>query len=368
MKRWRRTALALACLGAVAAAATVTAGASAAPQAGIKISFANSVNSVAIFKQVGDGVVRAAKKAGFELKAYDNKFDGPAALDNARLMVQDKPDVIIEYNLVQDMGTAVSNILEQSKVPCVAINAPTAGCAWANLSNRDAGTATGPIVAKEAMKRGWKASDTVVLLLQLAGGGTEINDSVAYFYITAARTMGLAPATRSQIGPSTTKLGSNLIQIDGKAALEPAYDATKNILQTIGKDKHLIVFGVNDDSALGAWRAITQAGRQQSTLIAGLGATTEGVKQLRTNPQWVAQADVFLDFWGQFAVAMAAAVKDGKTPPALTRFPQTVMTKATVGQYYKAGQKIAYHLPPLHPSAAYLKPYLKVFGNVEGVS
>lgn len=65
---------------------------------------------------------------------------------------------------------------------------------------------------------------------------------------------------------------------------------------------------------------------------------------------------------------MAMAVHDGKKPPALTRFPQTVLTKTTVDQHYRKGQKIAYHLPPLHPSAAYLKPYLKVFGNVEGVS
>ena len=46
----------------------------------------------------------------------------------------------------------------------------------------------------------------------------------------------------------------------------------KQELTVLPKDRHLVVFTQNDDSALGAWRAITQAKREDDTMIIGQGA------------------------------------------------------------------------------------------------
>lgn len=341
---------------------TATAGSvPATNESEITASFANATNAVPIFAQVGAGVESAAEEAGIPLRSYDNNLDGAVALDNARLMVQDDPQLIIEYNLVQDSGTAIGQIFSEAGIPCVAINAPTPGCAYVNLSNKEIGIDTAEIVGAAAEDKGWTADDTTVLLLQLASSGPEINDCVAFFYTTIAPLLGMEEVDRDDITVQTTNVGDDMVQVDGGAALESAYTATKDALQTIPEGNHLIIYGVNDDSALGAWRAVTEANRQDDTLIAGLGATAEGIDELRTNPSWVAQGDVFLDYWGQYAVATGISIIGGATAPEVTPLPQTVLTKENVDDYYDVGSASAKALPPLVPDNEYLRDALGTF-------
>jgi ribose transport system substrate-binding protein len=78
----------------------------------------------------------------------------------------------------------------------------------------------------------------------------------------------------------------------------------------------------NDDSARGALLAAHQAGRASDTLGASAGADTAAIEQLRTNPAWVAEGDPSVALWGKYLFAMAQAVADGVTPPALTVAPR----------------------------------------------
>src|SRR5260370_36283099 len=100
----------------------------------------------------------------------------------------------------------------------------------------------------------------------------------------------MTKATPASITARTTTIGKlpSGIQVDGKAALEPTYAVVKTTLILIPKDRHLVVFTNTDDSAVGAWRAIVQAGRQRNTLIIGQTASPIGLQNLRTNPAWVA--------------------------------------------------------------------------------
>ena len=128
-------------------------------------------------------------------------------------------------------------------------------------------------------------------------------------------------------------------------------------------------YTVNDDSTIGAWRAITQAHRENNTLVAGLGGDKDGLTQLRTNPHWVAEGDVFVYFWGEYLMAMGVAMLQGAKPPALTISPQTVLTKENISRYYKPGMFTAKVLPRLPAVDRYLaKPgILQKFHNIEGL-
>ena len=71
---------------------------------------------------------------------------------------------------------------------------------------------------------------------------------------------------------------------------------------------------------------------------------------------------MFLDFWGQYGLAVGIAVSAGATPPAVTPFPQTVLTKDNVGDYYDEGLSLAKALPPLVADNEYLRNALQAFG------
>lgn len=331
--------------------------------------FANVSESGPIFVQLGEGVKKAAEVAGIKLKVYNNNFDGPTALRNAKLMVQDKPDLIIEYNGVEGVGKSIQEVFGKANIPSIAVNIPVPGSQWFNLNNMQLGIDTGNLVAKLAKEKGWKADNTTVLLVQSATAGYEVNNCVRYFYTTVAKEMGMKEVAPESIVPTTTKVGEHLVQVDGKANLEDSYTAVKNVLQTIPASRNILLYTVNDDSSLGAWRAIVDANRKDSTLIAGLGGSKEGVTQLRTNPQWVAEGSIFMDKWGEYLMAMGVAILNGAKPPEITASPQIVLTKENVDKYYPGGSFEAKMLPAMPTQNEYLKPtgILQKFNNIEGL-
>lgn len=335
------------------------------------IDYANGSSSGAIGVTIRDGMKSAATKLGVKYNAFENNGDGPTGITNARLMIQEQPDLIIEYNLAEGVGPALGKQLTNSKIPCLSVNVQTPGCPWINLSNKVSGQGAGDIIGKEAVKRGWTANDTTVVVLQCSTCGVEINDSPRYFYLTVAQQMKMPTYAPSQITAQTTTLGQNLYQVDDQdLSIDKAYTAVQQALQSIPASRHLLVFGVNDDASIGAWRAIDAAGRGKNTLIGGLSGLPEGLQQLRTNPQWVAEGSLFLPFWGEYTMAMAVAMLQGATPPALTPYPQITMDKTTVNKYYPNGSNEATLLPALTADNQYLAKsgVLQFFNNVDGLT
>ena len=368
----RRTLLqGLAALGLAAPAASLVGGAPAPAFAAKEyfFDFANILESGELFKQMGDGIENAAKVAGIRMKRYNNNNDGPTTINNARLMIQDKPDLILEYTGVEGIGAALKKMFGDEKIPFIAINIPIPGGHWFNLVNKEIGTDTANVVAAAAKAKGWSAADTTVLIVQGSQYGSEVNDCVRYFYVTIAKNMpGMEQIEPSGITALTTTIGKSGIQVDGKATLENSYTAVKNALQTLPADRHILLYSINDDSVLGAWRAITESKREANTLVAGLGGSIAAFKELRSNPQWVAEGSVFTTHWGEYLIARGVAIMNGVTPPALTKSPQAVLTKETVDKYYDADGKVKL-LPPLVAENMYLEDtgVLQKFGNIEGL-
>jgi len=362
-----RRGLVIVVVGCVAVALLATTGATARSQKAYTFAYANVSDQSPLFKTVGDLMVKDGKKVEITVKRFNNNFDGPTALNNAQLMVQQRPDLIIDWTGVESIGASVGQVFKRGKVPCIAVNQKIPGCPWFNLVNRDLGIGAANIVVPILKKKGWTAKDTTLLLVAFPGAGAEVNSNSRYFYARVSQAIpGMAKATPTSITDKTTNIGSlpNGIQIDGKGSLEPTYTATKSTLQILPKDRHIVIFTINDDSALGAWRAVTQAGRQKNTLIIGQGADADGLKNLRTNPSWVAEGSVFFEFWHEYLLAMGVAVLNGAKPPPLTLAPQTVLSKQTVDKYYKGNKpRVA---PPLPAQDRYLikTGILQKFGNI----
>lgn len=333
--------------------------------------YANLLQSGALFVAIGDGVSSAADKAGIKLKKYNNEYpSAEIALRNTKLMVQDKPDVIIDYNAVSGIGDSIGKQFNDANIPCIAVNVPIKGCAWYNLVNKEIGTDTANVVIPIMKSKGWTGSDTVVILLQSAAAGTEVNDCIRYFYVTTSHALpGFTQANPADITAQTTKIGESGWQLEGGGKLDSSYTAVKNALQAIPASKHIVLYSINDDSVLGGWRAISEAHRESNSLVAGLGSDEESRNQLRTNPQWVGEGELFPSMWGEYLMAMAVAIKKGKKAPELTKSPQVVMTKDTVDKYFKPGSDQPISLPTLAPEDQYLKDVgiLQKFNNIQGL-
>jgi ribose transport system substrate-binding protein len=332
--------------------------------------FANVLEFSELFKQFGDGLMAAAEVAGVRVKRYNNNNEPQTTVNNARLMIQDKPDLILEFIGMEGIGGSIARMVKQANIPLIAINVPIPGAFWFNLVNREIGRDTANVVVPMAKAKGWTADYTTVVIVQGSQVGTEVNDCVRYFYVTTAQAMpGMEQVEPSAITPLTTTIGKSGIQVDGRATLTDSYAAVKNVLQTLPADRHILLYAINDDSTIGAWRAITETKREENALVAGLGGSVAALKELRANPHWVAEGSVFSTHWGQYLIAMGVAVMQGVTPPPLTKSPQVILTKENVDKYYDSANKVKL-LPPLVPENMYLRDtgILQKFNNVEGLT
>jgi ribose transport system substrate-binding protein len=339
------------------------------PLKDMSVTYASAGDSVGVFQIVGDNMVTSAKKLGMEIKRYDNKLDGPTALRNAGLMVQNKPDVIIDWNTAVGVGNAVGRQFTRANIPCLAVNQQIAGCSWFNLSNKQMGIDAASVILPEAEKRGWNGSNTTVLMTIAAANGAEVNDGPRHFYVeTAKRLSGFKQVTPDQITAETTTIGgTNGVQVDCKSTIEGGFQATKNVLSSIPKGNNILLYGTGTDCNLGAFRALKEDGRASRVLTGGLGATPEGLRQLRTNPQWLVEGALFLQEWPKYILAEAVAIARGQKPPKLTPAPQVMLTKDNVDKYYD-GDEVKL-LPALVKDNEYLKDteVLQRFGGIEGL-
>jgi ribose transport system substrate-binding protein len=333
--------------------------------------YANVADSSPLFDQVATMIGTDGKVVSIKVNGFDNNLDGPTALNNAHLMVQEKPNLIIDWSGVESIGQSLGAVFHRANIPCIAVNQTIPGCPFFNLENRYLGLDSAQIVVPILKQRGWTAQNTTLVLIDNPAAGAEVNSNCHYFYsYVAAGIPGMPQRTPTSITNSTTTIGSlpSAVQINGQDELDPSYTVMKQELQVLPPSRHLVIFTQNDDSALGAWRAITQAGLQKNTLIIGQGADSAGLSNLRTNPDWVAEGSVFFQLWPEYLLAMGVAVLNGAHPPALTLVPQTVLSKQTVARYYGNGDTPIVS-PPLPAVDQYLVKtgILQKFHNVPGL-
>lgn len=339
----------------------------AAPDAAFNVSFANATEGVPIFRSIHTTTDSLVKKdGGVSVKWYDNDFDPSKMLSNARLMVQDHPDALVVYPVSTD-SQGLANLLGRSDAPCVSINAPTPGCLTLHPNVENAANVA-KLMGDAAKAKGWSAENTTLLLGQNAAAGETGNLAVQSFYPAIAPIMGYKEISADQIKASMTKFDDNVIQFDGKSALQPAYDAVKAVLASVPKDHHILLFTLNDESTIGALRAIDAGGVKKDVIVAGVGASPTALKNLREDERWIAESDILAPFWGTFAIAAGQQLASGeKAGSDKITLPSITLTKDNVDTYYPGDATLAVQLPPMTGDASFLKdaPFLKSIGNAE---
>lgn len=358
------------------------------------MAFANGGESQAQWVDLKNGFLSAADTLGVNLTYFNNDTDPQKTRQNALLAVNTdpRPQVICMYNQFSGLANSLSRTFDQAGIPAIAVNARLgAGSHWFNLDEIRLGQDSAKCVAKVAAERGWTGENTIVLLVNGAEFGKEVNILLGEFYHQLVQLMpGLVPIGSPEEvpdNPGLSKFNDTLLQVDGNASLDQSFSAVSNIIGNIPADKNVVLYTIVTSSTLGAWRALERAGIAGRTLTVGLVGGEAGMEQLRTNPNWVGEADIFYGHWGQYMMAMAQAILNGETLPDLTTSPGVVLTKdfslpgtvvAPLSDYYGEDLTKPLKLPPLEAMSKgffglqgneYLRGtgVLQQFGNVEGL-
>jgi ribose transport system substrate-binding protein len=222
-----------------------------------RVGYAQMCSGQPFSEAVTRGLAEEAKRAFVDLLIADNQYDADKAIQNAARMIEEKVDFAIEFQIHYRVAPVIAHMFAKAKIPTLAIDIPQPGAIYFGANNYTAGLMAGEALGRLARNK-WRAPVTKVLLLEASAGGPTPH----------ARMIGTLRGIRSTLRPHAHDRLAVVHRDAGSAGTEAGgYQATTKTLRQLSPREHLLIGTINDPSALGALRAVREAGRERSTAI-----------------------------------------------------------------------------------------------------
>jgi ribose transport system substrate-binding protein len=109
----------------------------------------------------------------------------------------------------------------------------------------------------------------------------------------------------------------------------------QDVLTRLADADRILVTAINDPSAVGALRAVEQAGRTDQVLIAGQNATIEARDEICTGGgAFVGSVAYFPDRYGDKLIPLAIDLANGAAPPDAVYVDHLWIDEANIDQHY----------------------------------
>jgi len=278
-------------------------------------------------KDVSTSLQRAAAAQGLELICLDNRYSAKTAQRNADVLVREKVDLVVEFQTDEHVAPIVAAKYRAAGIPMIALEIPHPGATYFGANNYEAGLIGGRHLGRWAKLQRCGDDDEIVLItLDRAGS------------LPRMRLTGMLVGMRETYPPlETTKVS----YLDGDGKLGETFDAMRRHLRMC-RARRLLIGAINDPSALGALRAMQEAGRVESCAIMGQNASPEGRAELREpGTRLIGSVAYFPEKYGPEIVAVALDILNRRTVPPAVFVKHRLVTPENVDHVYPNDQLLA---------------------------
>jgi ribose transport system substrate-binding protein len=229
----------------------------------IRIGYAAQGTDYQFSKEVSTGLQRAAAAQGIELICVDNRYNAKIAQRNADVLVREKVDLVIEFQTDEHVAPIVAAKYRDAGIPLIAIEVPHPGATYFGANNYEAGLIGGRHLGRWARQQRYSDQDEIVFLaLDRAGN------------LPKMRLTGMLVGMK-ELHPALENC--RVTYLDGDGKLGESFEAMRRHLRG-SRARGFLIGAINDPSALGALRAMQEAGRGASCAVMGQNATAEGLE------------------------------------------------------------------------------------------
>lgn len=282
----------------------------------LKFGFANLSRTVAVAREIQESLESAAQSAGVDLLIWDNNRDAKQAIRNAMEMVEEKVDLAIEFQLLENVAPIISDIFSKAEIPMVSVVNPQHGTVYFGVHNYRAGFTAGLALADFAAQRWSSHADEIVLLESTLAGKT-----------VQSRLVGALRGIEDKLGKLPEKF---IHHLEGGGDQERSEEALANFLKR-KMHKNILVVAINDESAIGAVRAVRRVGNHLEIAIVGHGGSAEilEVVAARESP-CIGTVAFHTARYGPEFFGFALPIVTGKSAPVAHYVPHEFISKFTV--------------------------------------
>jgi ribose transport system substrate-binding protein len=296
-----------------------------APKRAVTIGFANMADSIEFCMLVKKGLEAETAKRGWKFIAYDNALDGQKAVQNTDLLIEQKVDYVVMFNIDASTQPVIAEKLKDAKIPALAIDIYLPGFPFFGVNNAVAGEMGGQYIGKYAQKKWSKAPDLYVILDNPTGGQYAKDRSDA--------------CVRGLLKVFPNFPSKNIVRVDAKSDILPAKQVMTDVLTSRPDAKDIAVTGINDQVCNGGLAALEEAGRANDALVVSLGADSSFLQQFKATKgksAWKAAVLFGPERYGEQILPLVEQVLKGGTLPAETNVKHVVIDEASMKTYYPA--------------------------------
>ena len=284
---------------------------------GQRIGLIASAGSDPFSKAVTDSIIEQVQATGAELISCDPGANPTLALDCARRLATQQVDGWITVQ-PGDVGEALCTAGPQG-VPLIAIAASPVSCETAEVGADDqrAGFLVGTELGRTSRLRSGCTADALIIV---ADGAADTAGQ--------QRTEGIRAGVKSECPALLTQE----VLLDA-GTQDGAYQAFTNALGAVPDDVDILVAAVDDGAALGVAAAIP-GDRAAHVTMAAIGADQRARCEIIANPNWIGDAALFPDRYGEVAVPALLDALQGQEIPRNMYIETTFVTADSLPDSY----------------------------------
>jgi ribose transport system substrate-binding protein len=271
-----------------------------------KIGFANLTERMPFALQVRLGLERAAAgQKNVELLIRDNDLDRQRALDNVDWFVEQRVDLVIEYQIDAQAGNIIMDRFRRADIPVIAVDIPLPGALFFGADNYRAGYLAGEGLGRWIETNWGGQLDQLLCLVDIRAGTTP-----------AARLQGGRDGLEAVLGPIPNE---NVLTLACPTLMHEAEAMVREQLPSLCDKSRIGLIAHNDDAALGALAAFESAGLLAQVAAVGQNADRLGRAALqRRGFPFVGSTSYGPENYGKVLIDLALRTLRGEpTPPAV---------------------------------------------------
>ena len=271
-----------------------------------RIGFANLGENMPFSVDVRRGVERAAQAAGnIDLVLADNQLSGKVALQVADRLTEQKPDLVIEYQIDEQAGNRIMSKFRQAGIPVIAVDIPMVGATYFGVNHYQAGQIAGEALGNWLQVH-WDGQVDRLIILEEPRAGAQ----------PAARIQGQLDGLQSVIGPIPADKELTLNSGNTSAISEAAM---VDALKRLPKSHRIAVICFNDGATIGALTAARRLNREQDVAIVGQGADRRVDEEVKHPGSPIIGSTAYMpERYGDQLIPLALKILRGEpVPPAV---------------------------------------------------
>ena len=271
-------------------------------------------------REVTSSLERAAQAEGIELISLDNRYNAKIAQRNADLLVREKVDLAIEFQTDETVAPIVAAKYREAGIPMIAIDIPHPGATYYGANNYEAGLIGGRYLGRW-VKEHWHSELDEIILLELPRAGN----------LPQMRLTGMLVGINLVL---PTAKNARVTHLNGDGELGASFEVVRKYIRG-SRSRRLVVGAINDVSAIGALRALEEAGRADTCAVIGQNASPEGRAELReANTRLVGSVAFFPERYGPDLIKVSLDILNKRPVPPAVFVEHKLVTPTTVEHYY----------------------------------